>query len=231
MKLKYLILLCSLALLSYSCEENSMNINDDNLLLGSWIEPKYEGERITFKRSNKLLDKSYGITFIQNGSFTEKTSGFCGTPPLSFFNIEGTFALDNNLISISNEGYTSSYIWTILELTENKLVVKIELSEQEKEHRALMELFNEISEIAFKESCIDDNEWEFIPYGAKACGGPQGYLPYSKNINIQTFLEKVNAYTAAEKKYNVNWSIISDCAFINPPKNVGCQNGYPVLNY
>ena len=104
MKLKYLILLCSLALLSYSCEENSMNINDDNLLLGSWIEPNYEGERITFKRSNKLLDKSYGITFIQNGSFTEKTSGFCGTPPLSFFNIEGTFALDNNLISISNDG-------------------------------------------------------------------------------------------------------------------------------
>jgi hypothetical protein len=63
MKLKYLILLCSLALLSYSCEENSMNINDDNLLLVSWIEPNYEGERITFKRSNKLLDKSYGITF------------------------------------------------------------------------------------------------------------------------------------------------------------------------
>jgi hypothetical protein len=208
-----------------------MNINDDNLLLGSWIEPNYEGERITFKRNNKLLDKSFGITFIQNGSFTEKTSGFCGTPPLSFFNIEGTFALDNNLISISNEGYTSSYIWTILALTENKLVVKTELSEQEKEHRALMELFNEISEIAFKETCIDANEWEFISYGAKACGGPQGYLPYSKNIKIQTFLEKVDNYTTAEKKYNINWSIISDCAFINPPKNVGCQNGYPVLNY
>jgi hypothetical protein len=231
MKLKYLILLSSLALLSYSCKENSMNINDDNLLLGSWIELNYEGERITFKRNNKLLDKSFGITFIQNGSFTEKTSGFCGTPPLSFFNIEGTFALDNNLISISNEGYTSSYIWTILALTENKLVVKTELSEQEKEHRALMELFNEISEIAFKETCIDANEWEFISYGAKACGGPQGYLPYSKNIKIQTFLEKVDNYTTAEKKYNINWSIISDCAFINPPKNVGCQNGYPVLNY
>lgn len=42
--------------------------------------------------------------------------------------------------------------------------------------------------------------------------------------------KKANTYTA-EKKYNINWSIISDCAFINPPKNVGCQNGYPILNY
>lgn len=232
MKLKHLILLFSIGLLCASCEDNSsINIDADNLLLGSWIEPIYDGETTTFKRSNTLPNESYGVSFAQNGDFTERTSGFCGTPPLTFFNVDGSFTLEDALVSISVQSYPSFYGWKIIELTEEKLVVKRELSEQEKDHRVLMDLFNEISELAYNSTCTDSTEWTFTPFGAKACGGPQGYLPYSKNIDTVAFLEKIAAYTAGEKEFNIKWSVISDCALVNPPKSIGCQNGYPIFNY
>lgn len=230
MKLKNIIIIL-VAIFLVSCESNEINIDENNLLLGSWVNPIYEGEKTSFTRNSELPKENYGITFNQNGSLIERTSGWCGTPPLSFFNVEGSFTLNDNLISISKQSYPTFYGWRILELTENKLVVKRELSEQEKDHRALMDLFNEISNLAYGTSCSDSSDWTFTAYGAKACGGPQGFIPYNKNIDIVPFLQKVEAYTNAEKEFNIKWSIASDCAIINSPKGVDCKNNYPVLIY
>lgn len=230
MHFKNTLILLFIAFLS-SCESNEISIDKDNLLLGSWVEPIYDSETTTFKRGNALPSENYGITFNQNGNFTERSSGFCGTPPLSFFNVDGTFTLDDSLIIISKESYPSYYGWRIIELTENKLVVKRELSEQEKDHRILMDLFNEIQNLAYSESCSNTTNWNFVAYGSKACGGPQGYIPYSKNIDTALFLNKIEEYAKAEAAFNIKWSVASDCAITNPPKNVECQNGYPVLIY
>ena len=94
-----------------------------------------------------------------------------------------------------------------------------------------MDLFNEISELAYSTSCTNSSIWRFIAYGSKACGGPQGHLPYSNQINVKTFLEKIESYTEAEKEYNLKWGIISDCAAIASPNSVECKNGYPILKY
>ena len=225
------MLFAFLVVVVFSCENNEIMIDSDNLLIGSWIEPVYDGETITFKRGNSLPSESYGISFTQNGDFIERTSGWCGTPPLTFFNIDGIFELENTLISISTQSYPTNYAWRILSLTDNELVVKRELTEQEIEHRNLMDLFNEIQNLSYSVSCSNAGDWLFTEYGAKACGGPQGFIPYSSQINTVDFLQKVENYTQAEKDFNLKWGVISDCSIPNAPISVECQNGFPILIY
>ncbi|MCG1034985.1 hypothetical protein [Polaribacter sargassicola] len=218
-------------LLFFSCEENQITLDADNLLLGNWVEPVYNGETTTYKRGESLPNKGYGISFNQQNIYTERTSGWCGTPPLSYFNVEGTFELKNQIINISKQSFPTDYALKIVSLTETELVVKKELTEQEIDHKNLIDLFTEIEELAYSISCTDINNWSFTAYGAKACGGPQGYIPYSNQIDIDAFLEKIKIYTQAEKDYNEKHGIISDCALAATPVSIECQNGYPILKY
>ena len=216
----------------FSCEENSTIIeNQNNLLIGNWSHVSYNNDTTTFVRVNNLPAENYGISFSQNKIFTERTSGWCGTPPLTFFNIDGTFELEDTLIKISKNDYPNSFAWRIVSLTETALVVQRELTEQEKEHQKLMVSFNEISTIAYSVSCTNSSNWNFTAYGAKACGGPQGYIAYSNEIDVTAFLEKIAIYTQAEKEYNFKYGVVSDCSVPIEPKSVTCSNGYPILNY
>lgn len=214
-----------------ACENNEIVINENNLLLGSWVEPIYDGKTTTFKRSNSLTEDGYGITFKQDGTFIERSSGWCGTPPLIFSDYEGSFDLDDTLIKIYTEFQLSSFQWRIISISETELTVKRELSEQEQEHRALIDLYNELYELAYSETCQDISDWTFTAFGTKACGGPQGYLPYSTKIDVSSFLQKVDAYSEAENEFNIKWGIASTCDIQTPPNSVECQNGYPVLIY
>lgn len=227
------IFLALLATTLLSCESNELIIIDsDNLLIGNWVAPTYNNDETTFKRGNALPKEASGVSFTKNGEFIERTSGFCGTPPLTFFNIDGTFQLENTLISIAtNNGYPTNYAWRIVSITETELVVKRELTEQEIDHRKLMDLFSEIENLSYSETCANATNWTFVAYGAKACGGPQGYIHYSRNIDTTSFLNKVEAYSKAEKEFNIKWSVVSDCTIANPPKSIECRNGYPVLIY
>jgi hypothetical protein len=215
----------------FSCEDNEVIIDANNLLIGTWLDPVYEGETTTFKRGNSLPNDAYGISFHKNGGFIERTSGWCGTPPLTFFNIEGVFDLENTLVSISTESYPANYAWRIITLTEQELVVKRELTAQEVEYRSLMDLFNEIQELSSSVSCSDATNWLFTAYGSKACGGSQGYIAYSTEIDTNDFLNKIEIYTQAEKTFNVRWGIISDCSIASVPVSVECENGIPTLKY
>lgn len=227
--MKKLIFILSICMLLSSCESNTIDIDSNNLLIGHWVNPEYENEITTFKRGNSLPDQAYGISFLANGNLIERTSGFYGTPPLTFFNQEGSFSLDNGLINIANNSFLSQYNLRIISLTETELVVKRELSEQEIEHRALMDVYNEIYALAYSQPCSNSEDWTYTAYGAKACGGPQGYIPYSKKIDTVAFLQKVENYTQTEKSFNIKWVVVSDCALVNPPNSIECRNNYPVL--
>jgi hypothetical protein len=215
----------------FSCESTETVITQNNLLIGNWVEPVYNEEETTFTRSNSLPKEGSGISFNQSGNFVERTSGWCGTPPLTFFNINGTFEQQNPLIQISTNSYPTNYAWRIVSLTENKLVVKRELTQQEIEHRKLMGLFEEIQNLSYSKTCSNTANWTYAPYGSKACGGPQGYIPYSKKIDTISFLKKVDEYTKTEKEFNIKWRITSDCYIVNPPKSIECKNRFIILNY
>ena len=215
----------------FSCEQNEALLDTNNLLLGSWIEPSYNSEETTYKRGSSLPTENHGISFSENGEFIERTSGWCGTPPLYYSDYIGSFEIEQTLIKITKEAYPNSYQWRIISLTENELVVKRELTAQEEEHKYLMVLFDEIEALTYTNSCVDGINWTFTAYGSKACGGFQGYIPYSINIDTDAFLNKVEVYTIAEKKFNIKWGIISDCLVVIEPKGVECINGYPSLTY
>ncbi|MGK0414845.1 MAG: hypothetical protein ACJA1B_003074 [Polaribacter sp.] len=238
MKQKSLYLLL-IATVLFSCESEKMIIDTDNLLLGTWIEPFYDGETITFQRANSLPNDTRSFTFKKDGFFTELTSGFCGTPPLTFFEQSGTWFLTENYLKIYGQYNTVTigaqpilrYNYLVIDISENSLTLKRELTDQDKEHRNLMALFDEIQNLAYSTSCIDASNWAFTAYGSKACGGPQGFMAYSKNINTEEFLKKIEIYTQSEKEFNIKWGIISDCSATAQPITVACVNNYPTLKY
>lgn len=216
----------------FSCENNTVvPVDFNNLLIGNWQFENYEDEATTFVRTSNLPEENSGISFQENAVFIERTSGWCGTPPLSFYNVEGTWEETDNIVHVSMNSYAGSFSWRIVSVTPEKLIVKRELTEQEIDHRALMELYNEISTIAYSVSCTDANDWSFTSYGSKAFGGPQGYIAYSTQIDIDDFLEKVSIYTAKENEYNIKWGIVSTCDVSDEPTGVVCQNGYPMLQW
>ena len=226
-----IVLVTVLGLISCS-ENNNLVVDPDNLLVGHWSKAEYKNEELILTRVGRLPDKEYGVSFVENGKFVERTSGWCGTPPLSFFNIDGTWNIsDETLIEVSTQSYLGNFNWRIQSLTNKKLVIKRELTEQEKDHRELIDLFTEIENLAYSVSCTDSSSWAYTAYGSKACGGPKGYIAYTTTIDTEAFLEKVAVYSEAEKQYNIKWNIVSTCDIAQEPVSVECQNNYPVLKY
>lgn len=100
------------------------------------------------------------------------------------------------------------------------------------EKAVLNETLEEIFELANSVPCTDSSNWDYTAYGAKACGGPQGYLAYSKQMNdVIAFLKKVDEYSKAEKAFNMKWGVASTCDLILAPSSVECENGVPVFKY
>lgn len=237
LKFKKEILLLLTIFTIISCDVNNetetvITEPDSSMLLGNWVNPTYNNETITFTKSNSLSDNEAGISFKTNDKFIERTSGWCGTPPLTFFDVEGTWEItEKGIIKIEKNSFPENLQWQVLKISDNKLEVKRTFSEKEIAHQKLMELFTQIENLSYSESCTNSLDWTFVGYGAKACGGYQGYIAYSKNIDTDLFLNKIEVYTTAEKEYNIKFGIVSDCAIISMPKSVECQNGYPTLKY
>lgn len=218
--------------MNMKCSDENIEEASDNLLVGTWVESTYDNGKIIYKKSESIPDEDYSLTFKANGELILRSSGWCGTPPLIFYNQEGSWQLENNIVSIWYEDfYPASTSWGIVSLTNDELVLEREYTEQEKDHQALMELYEEVSALSISVPCTDANDWTFTAYGSKACGGPQGYIAYSTKIDVASFLDKIEAYTEAEKAYNIKWDIVSTCDLPAQPKTLECHYGYPVLKY
>lgn len=85
--------------------------------------------------------------------------------------------------------------------------------------------YNEILKIASEVTCTDASKWIIIPIGAKACGGPTGFITYEKSINEAVFLKKVENYTKAQIIFNKKWGVYSTCDIPVKPSKVECVDG------
>lgn len=230
--LKKVIVFLAVIFTLVSCEDNNeILIDENNLLIGNWVYDSYENQITTYRRVASLPEENYGFSFKTHGIYTERSSGWCGTPPLTFFDTEGYWELEESVVKIDTQNWQGIVHWEIRLLTEEKLSIQRFYTEQEIEYQALMELFNEFASLAYGTSCTNANNWNFTAYGSKACGGPQGYIAYSNDIDTSLFLEKVTAYTEAENQYNIKWGIVSDCAITPTPTGIICENGVPILQY
>jgi hypothetical protein len=102
---------------------------------------------------------------------------------------------------------------------------------REEDEARLKEMLAAIVAMAESKECTNPEDWSYTAYGAKACGGPIGYIAYSKNIDVEKFLEKVSAFTQAQDEFNRKWEVISDCMMEAEPEKVDCVDGKPKFVY
>jgi hypothetical protein len=119
-----LIILIS-ALVIIACEKNNEKpaINDD-LLIGSWFNPQYNDSIVTYESSERLIDNEYSFSFNEDNSFIErKNAGWCGTPPITYADFDGTWTRNDSIleISVGYWGGMADYRWKILSLDEVNL--------------------------------------------------------------------------------------------------------------
>lgn len=101
-----------------------------------------------------------------------------------------------------------------------------EINKTERVTRAQLEQqFSEIEEFIVQGSCTGSEQCSFMPYGRKACGGPQGYIVFSTKVDTEKLQEMVNRYTDSEIAYNQQNQVMSDCSLPPEPTELGCEDG------
>lgn len=127
MKIVFLVSFISLAL--FSCRKENTFIQDSNTeLIGSWINPQYNDTVVIYTRANNLVENQYGITFQSGDKLVERqNSGWCGTPPVTTADYEGTWNKEGSLvhIKVGYWGGISIQTWKIVSLNNETLTVYI----------------------------------------------------------------------------------------------------------
>ena len=111
------------------CEDNNetIPINESNKLLGHWINPVYTGSELQLSRASSLKTDQYGLSFLEKTQCVERSSGWCGTPPLSFMDFKGTWTrTDSVLIITIDNGLsgTQNIKWVIKTLDNKTLIME-----------------------------------------------------------------------------------------------------------
>lgn len=118
-------------LFTASCAEMNMEtalLGENADILGTWVEESLEDEVTRMARAESLAADKYGFTILGDGAFIErKNAGWCGTPPISYENFEGTWeALSDSLleITVGYWGGTINYQMRIVSLDEQNLRIR-----------------------------------------------------------------------------------------------------------
>lgn len=98
-------------------------------------------------------------------------------------------------------------------------------AEQEITREQLDRQLAEIQSFIEEGNCSSDSQCKFIPYGSKACGGPQGYLIFSSNVDEEKLKSMVEKYSQAEASFNKANNIMSDCSIPPEPQELVCEDG------
>ncbi len=110
------------------CEsDNDPIINESDKLIGSWINPVYNDSELKLERANALKKNEYGISFLTKSKFVERSSGWCGTPPITFSDFQGTWTKNESMITITmNNGINSleDINWRIKTLNDKYLIIE-----------------------------------------------------------------------------------------------------------
>jgi hypothetical protein len=122
---RLIILLFAFSIIA--CEKNTENVAPSNdHLIGSWFNPRYNDSIVSFERSEGLVENEYGFLFNEENIFIErKNSGWCGTPPISYADFDGTWTNKDSIIKITVDywGGTADYTWKMVTVDETTLKI------------------------------------------------------------------------------------------------------------
>jgi len=81
-------------------------------------------------------------------------------------------------------------------------------------------------------SCTDSSQCRTLPVGARACGGPEAWLPYSTaNLSEPALKALAERYKSEREAENEKSGMLSNCRYIPDPGAVcragTCQLGSP----
>jgi hypothetical protein len=117
--------------LMVSCEKETIDLEalgENTGILGTWTEDEYKGDTLLLDRSGKLDNDRYGFTIKEDGTFIEhKNAGWCGTPPITYDNFDGTWeAVSDSLLNITVAywGGVMTYQIRIVSVDGAKLAVR-----------------------------------------------------------------------------------------------------------
>lgn len=120
MNFRITLLILLISLFAISCEEENDHPADiHDLLIGHWINHQVEDSIVSYHKSAVLKENQYGFTFNPDFSFIErKNSGWCGTPPISYGDFSGTWAVEDSIINISVKfwGGMADYKWKVISI-------------------------------------------------------------------------------------------------------------------
>ena len=131
MKAIFLTFLIAFALISCKKDDDSvLNGNDD--LVGNWINPQYTDTLISYSRTDHLIDNEPGFVFRANNTLIcRQNSGWCGTPPITTADYDGTWNWNDSVVEINTSywGGSAKFSWKVISLDEKKLVVWVAKTE------------------------------------------------------------------------------------------------------
>jgi hypothetical protein len=93
-----------------SCTKEGIKVDPDNLLIGIWNYSDYKDDVSIFIRSQEFTD-NHCYKFNPGGTLIErKNSGWCGTPPISYADYQGTWEILHDTLMLINVGYWDGLI-------------------------------------------------------------------------------------------------------------------------
>lgn len=83
----------------------------------------------------------------------------------------------------------------------------------------------EIQKILSNNICKKDSDCEYLPIGYKACGGPSGYIVFSR-VDIDKLRKLTSRYNELDLlSKKANKQSLGICNFVTAPKKVMCLSG------
>lgn len=125
--LKTVLLLVHVATIGCSQENEVIPINTSDKLMGHWVDSIYSGSELQLTRASSLKNNEFGISFLKKTQCVERSSGWCGTPPLSFMDFKGTYTKNDSIIIISIDNGlngTQNIRWVIKTLDDKTLIME-----------------------------------------------------------------------------------------------------------
>jgi len=118
------VLLVSLILVS--CSKEEITFDPDNLLIGIWNHSEYNDNTSVYTRADEFTDNP-GYKFYSDGTLIERrNSGWCGTPPISYGDYNGTWSVLNDTLIRVNSTYWGGDISYKLDIqTVNSKTLKV----------------------------------------------------------------------------------------------------------
>jgi hypothetical protein len=114
-----------------SCEKEDPEaelLGENAEVVGTWVEEEYQEDLLWLKRSTELDPSRYGFTIREDGEFIErKNAGWCGTPPITYADFEGSWeALSDSLldITVGYWGGIMTYQIRIVSLDQEMLAIR-----------------------------------------------------------------------------------------------------------